>query len=69
MGGGGAGGSSGGLLQSLMKPLMTGRGDPLGLMPEQAPASPFLQQMQLKPPMPVPQDTDRTAFLRAFGVQ
>jgi hypothetical protein len=67
-GGGESGSSGGGLIQSLIKPIMTGKGDPLGLMP----SDPEPQNMidpQTGLPQMVPQDTDRLAFLKAFGVQ
>lgn len=68
--GGGESGSSGGggLIQQLIKPIMTGKGDPLGLMPEDPP-TPNLVDPQTGLPQMAPQDTDRLAFLKAFGVQ
>lgn len=68
-GGGGGGGGLGGLISGLVKPIMTGRGDPLGLVPETQPTAPFLEQQQPLPSMAVPQTTDRLAFLRSFGLQ
>jgi len=70
-GGGGAPGQGGnpGILQSLMKPAMTGRGDPLGLVPEIQPAQNFLDAPEEMPTMATPQSTDRLAFLKAFGLQ
>jgi len=69
-GGGGAPGQGGnpGILQSLMKPAMTGRGDPLGLVPELQPAQNFLTEEPELPTMATPQSTDRLAFLRSFGL-
>ena len=69
-GGGGAPGQGGnpGLLQQAMKPIMTGRGDPLGLVPELQPATPFLTDEPELPTMATPQSTDRLAFLRSFGL-
>jgi len=69
-GGGSSGGSGlGGLVQGLIKPIMTGRGDPLGLVPEQQDTPPFLEQQPPLPTMATPQSTDRLAFLRSFGLQ
>jgi hypothetical protein len=74
MAGGGGGSMPGqggqpGLLAQLFKPMMTGKGDPLGLMPEDQPVSPFLRPMTQQPNVGPTQETDRLAFLRAFGVQ
>jgi len=44
--------------------------DPLGILLKKGPpAQPFLQPNATPPAQQVPQDTDRTAFLQAFGVQ
>ena len=69
-GGGGAPGQGGnpGILQSLMKPIATGRGDPLGLVPETPPTQPFLHDEPELPTMATPQSTDRLAFLKSFGI-
>jgi len=74
MGGGGDGGSmpgqggNPGLLSQLMKPAMTGRGDPLGLVPElpntPAPSPPPIQDDSAMAPQ---LSEDRLAFLRLFG--
>jgi hypothetical protein len=68
MAGGGGGDSGGGLIQSLIKPIMTGKGDPLGLIPSDPPPQNLLDP-QTGLPVMTPQDTDRLAFLKAFGVQ
>jgi hypothetical protein len=67
-GGGESGSGGGGLIQQLIKPIMTGKGDPLGLVPEDPPTPNLIDPQQMQAPM-VPQDTDRLAFLKAFGVQ
>jgi hypothetical protein len=67
-GGGGDSGSGGGLIQSLIKPITTGKGDPLGLIPSDPEPQNILDPQTGLPTM-VPQDTDRLAFLKAFGVQ
>jgi len=78
MAGGSGGGSSGG--QSMLGGLMggmTGKAgwqgvlDPLGILLK-APPKKQAPPLQEQPDLPIeatPQDTDRVAFLRAFGVQ
>jgi len=51
-----------------MKPIATGRGDPLGLVPETPPTPPFLDEQAPLPTMATPQSTDRLAFLKSFGI-
>jgi len=47
-----------------------GIADPMGILVKKGPqAQGFLQPDQTPPVQQVPQDTDRTAFLQAFGVQ
>jgi hypothetical protein len=69
MAGGGGAQGGGGLLQGLLKPIMTGRGDPLGLVPELPNRPSSLDAMAQLPTMAPPQTTDRLAFLRSFGIQ
>ena len=78
MAGGGLGGGGGGG-QSMLGGLMGGASgkqgwqgvvDPLGILLKAPPKKqPFLTSQQDLPVEPVPQDTDRLAFLQAFGVQ
>lgn len=69
-GGSGQGGGGGGLIGQLLKPLMTGKDDPLGLGPQsKPPAVSFLEGGAGLPTMATPQTTDRLAFLRSFGIQ
>jgi hypothetical protein len=77
MAGGAGGGSSGG--QSMLGGLMAGSSgkqgwqgvvDPLGILLKAPPKKqPFLTDQPDLPVEATPQDTDRVAFLRAFGVQ
>jgi len=66
--GGPPGGGLSGLISGLVKPIMTGRGDLLGLMPEKPgmppPQTPGLEQQA---PMAPQLSNDRLAFLRLFG--
>jgi hypothetical protein len=75
---GGSGGEGGGqsMLGGLMSNLKAGsRGDvqagldPMGIFYKpKPPAKPFLQQLTDPGSMPSPQDTDRVAWLQAFGL-
>jgi hypothetical protein len=67
-GGGGSGGDSGGLIGQLMTSIKTGKGDPLGLVPSDPEPQNIIDPQTGLPNM-IPQDTDRLAFLKAFGVQ
>jgi len=77
MAGGGGGGQGTSMLGGIMGNLKAGSQgqiggilDPLGIIfHPKPPAQPFLKPMEGPGAMPVPQDTDRTAFLQAFGVQ
>jgi hypothetical protein len=71
-GGGGGGGQSmlGGLVSNLTSGTWQGIADPMGIIsavPPPAQQFPFDQTQG--PPTMTPQDTDRLAFLKAFGVQ
>jgi len=70
---GGSGGQSmlGGLMSGIEgKQGWQGVVDPMGILLKAGPkASGFLQPTTTPPVQQVPQDTDRTAFLQAFGIQ
>jgi hypothetical protein len=74
MGGGGGQGQSmlGGMMGSMNDPTTDAYSmlDPMGILYKPPPATPpFLQSTGGLPTMQTPQDTDRLAFLKAFGVQ